>query len=318
MNPDIRRYLLPSLILVVLIHLLLNRALPAVLLTTGREAILPAWAQLFLANTATLFIAVVLVDLGWHILRQHAFSGILLLLLGVLGVGLPLFRIPNAGQLVASIGVVATLSVCGGMALRRQMPLRANCAVVWLGCVAILSQLYSMGGWLLPPHWTPWLLACIEVCVVFTSVVVFVAWCTPLRGISVREAIAALLISVAFALFFALEGYAVTSAVLSSSGLTLFLPLWIYSLAGFLLAVTIFALSTTPGRHIRGIALLLYVVAGFSFSSSDAVMLLVLALTFLVMSYPIRTRSILADWMAVLSEKMPEVSGSEVRESLAT
>ncbi|HXG24869.1 MAG TPA: hypothetical protein VNJ09_09965, partial [Chthonomonadales bacterium] len=140
----------------------------------------------------------------------------------------------------------------------------------------------------------------------------------PLQGISMREAIAALLITVAFALFFALEGYAVTSAVLSSSGLTLFLPLWIYSLSGFLLSVTVLALSTTPGRHIRGIALLLYIVAGFSFSSSDAVMLSVLALTFLVMSYPIRTRSILADWMAVLSEKMPEVSGSEVRESLAT
>lgn len=318
MNPEIRRYVLPSLIVVALLHLLLNRALPAVLLTYGREAVLPAWVQLFLANAATLFIAIVLADLGWHILRQHAFSGVLLLLLAVMGVGLPLFQIPSAGQIIASIGVVATVSVCGGMALRRQMPLRAHYAVIWLGCIAILSQLYSMGGWILPPHWNPWLIAGVEICVVFTSVVVFVAWCTLLKSVSVREAIAALFVSVAFALFFGLEGYAMTSAILSSSGLTLFLPLWIYSLSGFLLAVTVFALSTTPGGHIRGIALLLFVIAGFSFSSSDAVMLSALALTFLVMSYPIRTRSILADWIAVLSERVPEESGPEVREGLTT
>jgi len=274
--------------------------------------------QLFFGNAVVLLCGVVLADLGWNLRRHHALSGILLILLAGMGVILPLFQAPHAGQWVAVLGMMAVLLVCGGMVLRRQMPLRVHLALPWLGCIALLSQLYSLQSGPLPLSWNAWLKACLEILIVFTPLVIFWAWGLPLKSASLQEALTSFFVVMAFALLFAMGGYALTSAVLSSVGLTLFLPLWIYSLAGFLLVITILAQFTSPDRHIRGLALLLYAIAGFSFLSSENILLTTLALTFLTISYPLRTRGILADWIALLSEKVPGESPPKVQEGIAT
>ncbi len=301
MNPELRRWMLPALLVMVAVDVLLNGVLPVALLTYGHGPLLPAWFQLFIGNGASLLCAIVLADVGYQIFAKHRVTGALLMLVAALGPAMALLGVAEYANFILLIGLAAILALGFGVAVRHSLPMRAYHAMAWLTLCAILGQLYSFGGWASAAGEDTSLIVSLELSAVLASLAVFLAWCTPIKRVSLQTTVVALLGAAGFAAAVALGGHAVVSSVLRVVGVTLFLPLWVYTLCVFLVGVTILTLAAAKEHRIRATALALFAVAGFSFSGSTTVMLSVLSLALLVLSYPARSKSLAEEWRSALA-----------------
>lgn len=87
--------------------------------------------------------------------------------------------------------------------------------------------------------------------------------------------------SLGLAVFFGLGGSPAAAAVTSATGLTLFLPLWLYVFSTFFFATTAFACLLDPKAFPVGAALIFLLIAGLLPGTSYQQALLVLAMTLL-------------------------------------
>jgi len=310
MNQHPRYGLLWCLIVSVLLDLILNRIAGPFLVAIGGTNRISPFVAAFVSNLATLFVLAVLVDIGVSFFRKQAVPAVTLIALAAAAVLSPTFGFGN--EVVLWVGLVTTLVLAFGIATTRKLPFRVQHALAWMGTCMGLAQAFRIFGSGLPPEWDYWWIVVLESIIVVTSISVFFGWATPISSISRRMAFVALLLIAEFVLVVAIGGHSVLASMLSATGITLFLPLSFYALAGLLVLLTLLKLLLTTDNTFRGIALGLFVVSGFSQNSVMTVLLPVVALTFLVYSYPKRERSLRAEWTSILKQRWPEDTGESV------
>lgn len=302
MTPAIRIWLFRGLLGVAILQCLVSYIVPGVLLSARVTVAIPAWIELFLSNLLALLIAVVSVDMTRAIPRQHRLTRMTLCLTAVIAPSLAIFVKNAAAPYVMALCGVAAI-VVSSLALRREIPLRVYHALSWYGVTWVLGFLGALYGSKLSSPWGDWLTIGIELSAFFTAVAFFAAWCTPIRKVRLTSAIMAGLASLEFALLVATAGHSATGSILAATGLTLSLPLFVYTLGVFFVVATVLTLLESDGQSSRGVAALLLVLSGFSFVNSNVVLLSVLSLELLVISYPVRSHSLWHDWREVLARK---------------
>lgn len=310
MTPTLRKTALVILLGAAFAHAVVNKALPLILLTAGISLRLPSWIGLFVSNFLSLVILVVIVDIARSLPRAQRRTQMALCAISLMVPGLSFAFGYAASRYVIGSGVLAML-VLARLSCRRALPLRVYHALAWYIGTWLLFAVGAMAGAVLPSGWSEGLTVVVELAASFTAVAFFAAWCTPLKVVHGKTALVALLAALDFALLVALAGHLFTSPLLAVSGITLCLPLFVYTLASFFLAATILTLLNDEANAIRGVGVILLALGGFSFASSESVLLSVLAMALIVVSYPVRQHTLWHDWRAVLSEKYPSKDSPE-------
>lgn len=264
MMPVIRKWLFRGLLGIALLQCLVSHAIPAILLCAGLTVSVPAWFELFLTNLLALVIVVVLIDVAQSLPGQDRLVRMTLSFTAAATPCLAILLRSSASPYVQVVSALAIVAVFR-FSIRRELPLRVYHALSWYGvtwCLGFLGAVYGSG---LGSPWSTWLTTAIEVSASLTALAFFVAWCTPLSKVSLNTALIACLAAVDFALLVAIAGHLATGAFLATTGLTLSLPLFVYTLDAFLVVATVLTLMTSNGQSVRGVAVLLLVLSGFSF-----------------------------------------------------
>lgn len=302
MTPTARKWFIGGVLATALSQCLLSHVAPVILLSAGWASSIPAWLELFLSNLLGLLISVLLIDIAWTLPRQHRPVQATLFFTAVAAPCLALLLKSAASPYIIVLSGLAVLAV-GCLSLHRELPLRVYHALSWYAVTWFLGFLGALYGSMLSPLWSNWLTIGIESGASFTALAFFAAWCTPLSKVPLKAALIAGVTSVVFAFFVAIAGHFATGSVLAATGLTLSLPLFVYTLDAFLVMTTVLTLLSSNGEFLRGLTIFLLLLSGFSFSNSNFALLSVLLLTLLVISYPARSHGLWHDWRQVLAQK---------------
>lgn len=304
MTAELRKLAFRAILVLAPLHVVLNRAVPAWLMTSGRSMWIPDWVRLTVANLLVIVLALVLTDLGTMLWSRFRLSSLCLICCGL---GIPVYSMIvkiTEPRYTCALFVLAILSLFG-VACKRQLPFRAYHAFVWLfGTVLLVVASLLVTSRLSWPY-SGWITAAIEISAVCAALAIFASWGTPLRIVSVKIGIVSVLAALDFALLIGSGGHATNKALQEVSGLTLTLPLPVYTIAVFLLAWTSLSLLSQPEKEVRGLSLTLLILGGLSFSGSETLMLALVSVTILLLSYPARENSLWHDWRAYMSDERP-------------
>lgn len=282
MDANVRRILLPALLISAFAEAAMRGLMP-VLLSDGH--VYPAVASLeaLIGNLVAVLAAVVLFDIATQVRRTHAVVSMSLFLFAAVALVAPWFASQGGGVLTSYAALVATIVVTAGLAVSRRLSGRGWWALGWLGLTAATGHWYTLAASSASVAQLTQLNGYLEFFTLLAPVVAFFAL-SPFSRLSRTSVFAALSASLLFALLYAVTGAELVTAVLSFSGLSMTLPVWVYCLSGYFFVATAFSLVEASGKRVQGLAVALFFLAGTTMMGGGSVLLSVLALTLLALA----------------------------------